>query len=131
MSDSNRKNISSSSPWESRVVYSRAVRIGNIIEVAGTIAMDDDGSIVGKNNPYEQTKFILAKIEKALKEAGATQQNVIRTRMFVTDISLWEEIGRAHGEFFRDIRPAATMVQVQSLIDPDALVEIEVSAILQ
>ena len=125
-----RKNISSGAPWEDIVGYSRAVRIGNIIEVAGTTAMDGD-TLIGENDPYTQTVFILKKIEQALQEAGASMSNVIRTKMYVTDISQWEEIGRAHGEFFKKIKPAATMVEVSGLINPDMLIEIEVSAVVQ
>jgi enamine deaminase RidA (YjgF/YER057c/UK114 family) len=124
-----RQNISSGAVWEDIIGYSRAVRIGNIIEVAGTTATDGD-QIIGKGNAYEQTKFILQKIEKALEEAGATMEDVVRTRMFVTDITQWEEIGRAHGEVFRTIKPAATMVQVSALINPELLVEIEATALL-
>ena len=124
-----RQNISSGAKWEDIVGYSRAVRVGNIIEVAGTTAVDQNGQIVGENDAYEQTRFALEKIKAALKEAGATVNDVIRTRIYVTDMSQWEEIGRAHGEYFRDVKPAATMVEVQSLIDPELLVEIEVSAI--
>lgn len=125
-----RINISSGAKWEDIVGYSRAVRIGNVIEVAGTTAVGADGSVIGPGDPYLQTKFILSKIEKALNEAGAAMSDVIRTRMYVTDISAWEEIGRAHGEFFRAVRPAATMVEVSALISPDLLVEIEVTAVL-
>lgn len=124
-----RKNISSGSPWEDQVGYSRAVRIGNRIEVAGTTATED-GKVVGKDNLYEQTVFIFRKIEKALIEAGATLNDVVRTRMFVTDISRWEEAGQAHAEFFSTIKPAATMVEVAKLIHPDLLVEIEVTAVV-
>ncbi|MFN8411557.1 MAG: RidA family protein [Anaerolineales bacterium] len=127
---SNRINISSGAKWEDIVGYSRAVRVGNTIEVAGTTAVDERGEVVGLNNPYEQTKYALAKIEKALIEAGASMQDVVRTRMFVTDISKWEEIGKAHGEYFREIKPAASMIEVKGLINPDLLVEIEVTAIL-
>ena len=126
-----RLNISSGAKWEDIVGYSRAVRIGNVIEVAGTTAVDEMGNLVGAGNPYEQTKFIITKIEKALTAAGATLQDIVRTRIFTTDISRWEEIGRAHGEFFREIKPASTMVEVKSLIDPELLVEIEASVILQ
>ena len=126
-----RLNISSGAKWENIIGYSRAVRIGNIIETAGTTALDENGNIVGIHDPYEQTKFILAKIEKVLTSAGATLKDVVRTRMFVTDISRWEEIGKAHGEYFSDIRPASTMVEVKSLINPEMLIEIEVTAILQ
>ena len=126
----NRKNISSGSPWEDTIGYCRAVRIGKVVEVSGTTAVDN-GQVVGENSPYEQTRFILAKIEKALIEAGATMRDVVRTRMFVTDISRWEEVGRAHGEFFRDIKPATCMVEVKALIEPALLVEIEVTAIVE
>ena len=125
-----RKNISSASPWEDIVGYSRAVRVGNIIEVAGTTASDGD-QIIGKGDLYEQSKFIFQKIEKALLEAGATMTDVVRTRMFVTDISKWEDAGRAHAEFFKDIKPVSTMVEVSSLIDPGLLIEIEVTAIVK
>jgi enamine deaminase RidA (YjgF/YER057c/UK114 family) len=125
-----RINISSGTKWEDIVGYSRAVRVGNIIEVAGTTAVDGD-EIVGKGNLYEQTKFIFQKIEKALAEAGATMNDVVRTRTYVTDISKWEEAGKAHGEFFKNIKPVATMVEVRNLIHPDLLVEIEVTAIRQ
>ena len=125
-----RINISSGAKWEDIVGYSRAVRVGNMIEVAGTTAVDERGEIVGLNDPYEQTKYALAKIEKALIEAGASMQDVVRTRMFVTDISKWEEVGRAHGEFFRTVKPVASMIEVKGLIDPKLLVEIEVTAII-
>jgi enamine deaminase RidA (YjgF/YER057c/UK114 family) len=125
-----RLNISSGAKWEDIVGYSRAVRIGNIIEVAGTTAVDENGQIVGLNDPYEQTRYILAKIEKALAQAGASMKDVVRTRMFVTDISQWEEIGKAHGLYFKEIKPAASMVEVKALISPELLVEIEVTAIL-
>ncbi len=124
-----RKLISSGAKWEDIVGYSRAVKVGNMIEVAGTTAVEND-EVVGKNDAYLQTKFIIQKIEKALKEAGASLKDVIRTRMYVTDISKWEDIGRAHGEFFRDIKPASTMVEVKGLVHPDMLVEIEVSAVV-
>ena len=125
-----RQNVSSGAPWEDIVGYSRAVRVGNTIEVAGTAAVNEQGETVGENSPYEQTAYILSKIEKALTEAGATMKDVVRTRMFVTDISMWEDIGRAHGEYFRDIRPATSMVEVNSLIRPELLVEIEATVIL-
>lgn len=123
-----RQNISSGAVWEDIVGYSRAVRVGNLIEVAGTTAIADDGSVVGLNDAYAQTKFILQKIEKALHQADASMKDVIRTRMFVTDIKQWEEIGKAHGEFFKTIKPAATMVEVKALINPELLIEIEVTA---
>ncbi|MEZ4674183.1 MAG: RidA family protein [Caldilineaceae bacterium] len=126
-----RHNISSGATWEEIVGYSRAVRIGNVVEVAGTTAVDSDGNVVGIADPGAQTRFILQKIENALTEAGATMADVIRTRIFVTDISRWEAVGRAHGEFFRDIKPVATMVEVASLISPELLVEIEVTAIIE
>jgi enamine deaminase RidA (YjgF/YER057c/UK114 family) len=125
-----RLNISSGTKWEDIVGYSRAVRIGNIIEVAGTTAVDESGQVVGPNDPYEQARFVFSKIEKALVAAGASLKDVVRTRTFVTDITCWEEVGRAHGECFRDVRPAATMVEVRALINPELLVEIEVTAIV-
>jgi len=124
-----RKNISSNTKWEDIVGYSRAVRVGNIIEVSGTTAMDGD-VLIGKDDPYLQTQFIFQKIEKALQEAGASLSDVVRTRMFVTNIEHWELIGKAHGEFFREIKPAATMLEISRLINPDLLVEIEVTAVL-
>jgi enamine deaminase RidA (YjgF/YER057c/UK114 family) len=123
-----RLNISSGAIWEDMVGYSRAVRLGNVIEVAGTTAVDEAGQTVGPGDPGAQTRFILQKIEKALHAAGASLSDVIRTRIFVTDISRWEEVGRAHGEFFRQIKPVATMVEVSALISPDLMVEIEVTA---
>ncbi|RAJ72829.1 enamine deaminase RidA (YjgF/YER057c/UK114 family) [Chitinophaga dinghuensis] len=125
-----RINYSSGATWEDKVGYSRAVRTGNIIEVSGTVA-EDEGKVVAEGNAYEQTKFILAKIEAVLIRAGATLHDVVRTRMFVTDISRWEEFGRAHGEFFKSIKPATTMVEVSKLIDPRYLVEIEATAIIK
>lgn len=125
-----RINVSSGTTWEETVGYSRAVRVGNIIEVAGTTAVDENGNLVGRNDPYKQTQFILNKIEKVLEAAGASITDVVRTRMFVTDIHQWGEIGRAHGEAFREIRPAASMVEVQALIDSELLVEIEATAVV-
>lgn len=124
-----RELFSSGTPWEEIVGYSRAVKTGNIIEVAGTTAMDGD-QLVGKGDMYQQTQFIFKKIEKVLLQAGAGLQHVVRTRMYVTDISLWQEVGKAHGEFFRNIKPASTMVEVSRLIHEDLLVEVEVTAIL-
>ena len=126
-----RQNISSGTPWEIRYGYSRAVRIGNVIEVAGTVAADENGNVIGTGSAYEQTKFIFAKIEKALVEAGSSLKDVVRTRMFLTDISLIDEAGLAHGEIFRDICPASTALQISALINPAMLVEIEVTAIIQ
>ncbi|CAM4413849.1 RidA family protein [Paenibacillus typhae] len=124
-----RKQVFTGSPWESSVGYCRALRIGDRIEVAGTTAMRN-GEVAFAGNPYGQTKFILQTIEQALKELGAGMNHVVRTRMYVTDISQWEEYGRAHGEFFRDIQPVATMVEVKALIDPQLLIEIEAEAFI-
>ena len=125
-----RRNISSGSPWEDIVGYSRAVRAGNTIEVAGTTAMDGE-VLIGKGDLYVQAVFIFQKIEKVLSEAGASMKDVIRTRMYVTDISNWEAAGRAHAEFFSTIRPVATMVEVSRLINDDLLIEIEVTAVVE
>ena len=124
-----RRNISSGSPWEDIVGYSRAVRAGNTIEVAGTTAMDGE-VLIGKGDLYVQAVFIFQKIEKVLSEAGASMKDVIRTRMYVTDISNWEAAGKAHAEFFSTIRPVATMVEVSRLINDDLLIEIEVTAMV-
>lgn len=125
------KKISSGAKWEDIVGYSRAIQVGNIIEVAGTTAVDKRGDVVGINDLYIQTKYIIQKVEKALKELDADLSNVIRTRIYTTDISKWEEIGKAHGEFFRKTKPVATMVEVSKLISPETLVEIEFSAVIE
>lgn len=124
-----RKLFSSGAKWEDIVGYSRAVRVGNTIEVSGTTAMEN-GELIGKGDAYLQALTIFKKIEKVLEEAGAGMEHVVRTRMYVTNIQDWEQIGKAHGAFFKAVKPAATMVEVTALIDPEMLVEIEVTAIL-
>ena len=127
---SKRLNIHTGAPWESKVGYCRAVRVGSHIAVTGTASVDESGQVVGVGDGYAQTRRCLEIIEKALKDAGSSFKDVVRTRIFVTDISQWEDVGRAHGEAFGDIFPATTMVEVSALIDPDMLVEIEADAIV-
>ncbi len=123
-----RQNISSGTKWEPVVGYSRAVRVGPYVHVAGTTAVDASGGLVGAGDAYAQTAFILRKIDDALGQAGASMSQVVRTRLFVTDISRFEEFGQAHGEVFRNIRPASTMIEVKALVDPEMLIEIEADA---
>jgi enamine deaminase RidA (YjgF/YER057c/UK114 family) len=125
-----RTNFDSGVPWENIVGYSRAVRIGDTIEVSGTVASDEQSTVVGEGDAYLQTKFILQKIEQVLLQAGAELRHVVRTRMFVTDISKWQDYGRAHGEVFGKIKPCTTMVEVKRLIAPEYLIEIEATAII-
>ena len=125
---SHRQNFSSGAKWEDIVGYSRAVRVANRIYVGGTTAIDEHGDIVGVDDAYAQTLQIIRNLERVLKKAGAKLDNVIRTRMFVTDISRWQEYGRAHSEFFGAIRPCTSMVEVRALIDPRMLIEIEAEA---
>ena len=124
-----RKNFASGAKWEGIVGYSRAVQMGNVLEISGTVATDEQG-VVAKGDYYAQTRFVLQKIDDVLRQAGFGLKDVVRTRMFVKDITHWEEIGKAHGEFFKDIKPVTSMIGISSLIDPDYLVEIEVTAIL-
>lgn len=125
-----RTNYSSGAKWEDIVGYSRAVKVGNIIEVTGTVAVDENNQLVGKDDAYAQTKFIIGKIEKVLQSAGSSLEDVVRTRMFVTDISRWEEYGKAHGEFFGQVKPCTSMIEVKGLIAPEYLIEIEATAIV-
>jgi enamine deaminase RidA (YjgF/YER057c/UK114 family) len=126
-----RQNYSTNSPWEPVVGYSRAVRVGNQVFITGTTAIGPDGKLAGAGDAYAQTAQILRNIEAVLARAGAAMRDVVRTRIFVTDIGRWQEIGRAHREFFGDIRPCATMVEVRRLIDPEMLVEIEADAVVE
>jgi reactive intermediate/imine deaminase len=129
-STTKRENFSTSSKWEPIVGYSRAVRVGNMVFVTGTTATDEAGRIVGIDDAYAQSKQALSNIEKVLKRAGAEMKDVVRTRIFVTDIARWEQIGKAHHEYFKDILPATTMVEVSRLISPEMLVEIEADAVI-
>jgi enamine deaminase RidA (YjgF/YER057c/UK114 family) len=128
MSRSDRRHVFSGTPWEAQYGYARAVRVGDVVEVAGTTAVDAEGKIVAPGDAYQQTRYSLDKIGRALRELGADFTDVVRTRAFVTDIAIWQEVGRAHAETFGDVRPAATLVQVAALVHPDLLVEIEVTA---
>ena len=127
---SDRSNYSSGAPWESIAGYSRAVRVGNIIEVAGTTAVDTEGQVVGAGDIGEQTAYIFNKIRNALNDAGSKMSDVIRTRMYLTDINDWEIVARIHGDIFSDIKPVSTLVEVSGLIDEELLIEIEVSAVV-
>jgi len=125
-----RQLVSSGTIWEQKYGYSRAVRIGNVVAVAGTTAVDETGAVIGAGNPGEQARFIYKKIDRALAQAGASLADVIRVRTFITDISRWEDVARVQGEVFSEIRPAATLVEVSAFIAPELLVEIEVDAVL-
>src|SRR5690606_32485224 len=125
-----RKNFAAGSKWEDIVGYSRAVKVGNLVEVTGTVASDEEGRVVSPGDPYAQTKYIYQKIKTVLERAGASMSHVVRVRMFVTDISQWQEYGRAHAEFFKEIKPCNTMVEVSKLIEPEYMIEIEATAII-
>jgi reactive intermediate/imine deaminase len=126
-----RQTFSTNAKWEPIVGYSRAVRVGNLVFVTGTTATDENGKIVGVNDAYAQTKQALQNIERVLKRAGAEMKDVVRTRLFVTDISRWEDYGRAHAEYFRSVLPATTMVEVSKLISPEMMVEVEADVVLE
>jgi enamine deaminase RidA (YjgF/YER057c/UK114 family) len=125
-----RTNYPSGAKWEDIVGYSRAVKAGNLVEVSGTVAVDENGNTVGIGKPYEQTVFVLQKIGQALEKAGCTQSDVIRTRIYVTDISNWPEVARAHSETYGNVRPASTLIEVSRLVDTSFLVEIEATALI-
>ena len=127
---SSRVNISSGAIWEDVVGYSRAVKVGNVIEVSGTVASDENGNVIGRDDAYQQTKYILRKIETALEKAGASLKDVVRTRMFVTDISRFNEYAKAHGEAFSQIKPCTSMYEVKGLVAPEYLIEIEATAMI-
>jgi enamine deaminase RidA (YjgF/YER057c/UK114 family) len=127
---SDRINFNSGAVWEDLVGYSRAVRIGNLVEVSGTVAADENGNVIGRDDAFQQTAYILQKIDRVLKQAGASLQDVVRTRMFVTDINRFEEFGRAHAEAFGKIKPATSMIEVSGLVAPEYLIEIEVTAVV-
>jgi enamine deaminase RidA (YjgF/YER057c/UK114 family) len=129
MEKQKRQYASSGAKWEDIVGYSRAIRVGNVIEISGTTAINEKNEVMGKGDAYAQTHFIIEKAEKALLELGSSLDDVVRTRMFTTDIIYWEDIGRAHGDFFRKIKPVSTLVEVSKLIDRDLLIEIEFTAI--
>ncbi len=124
-----RRNITTGAPWEDIVGYCRAVHINDTVEISGSVAIDEKGQLVGAGSPYEQARFIIQKAQRILQPLGFALTDVIRTRIYVVDISQWEEVGRAHGEFFKDIKPATSMIQVSALIGPEYLVEIEFTAI--
>ncbi|MCU0419081.1 MAG: RidA family protein [Cyclobacteriaceae bacterium] len=126
---STRKNIATGAPWEDIVGYCRAVHIGHTVEISGSVAVDHNGQLAGAGSVYEQTRFIILKAQQVLEQVGFSLADVVRTRVYVIDIARWEEVGRAHGEFFKDIKPATSMIQVSALIGPEYLVEIEFTAI--
>lgn len=125
-----RQKVSSGTPWEAKVGYCRAIRVGNLVYVAGTTASDEAGNVIAVGDVYAQTAYVLQKIRRALEEVGASFEDVVRTRSFTTDISRWQEFGKAHGEIFSAIRPVSTLVEVRQLVDPAHLIEIEVDAVI-